>query len=125
MRSIEAPWEGLEEELVSRVSPRTLMTLGMPDSDLNLASFYLQACMIFIFIIYVLLLAWLVVFACCIIMTVFYTVSWGVCNTDEIQWNEGLIDFYPYHFLFPKGFRQQTLFLPGSARNDDLKFGQF
>ena len=59
--------------------------------------------MIFIFITYLLLFAWIVVFACCIVMTVFYTISWGVCNTDEISWNEGLIDFYPYHFMFPKG----------------------
>ncbi len=29
--------------------------------------------------------------------------SWGVCNTDEIGWESGTIDFYPYHFLFPKG----------------------
>jgi hypothetical protein len=26
-----------------------------------------------------------------------------VCNTDEIGWESGTIDFYPYHFLFPKG----------------------
>ncbi len=73
------------------------------------------ACMIFIFIIYLLLLAWISVFASCIVMTVFYTIrwvipgknlnrqcsnanqcirsffffflfSWGVCNTDEIRW---------------------------------------
>ncbi len=88
------------------------------------------ACMIFIFIIYLLLLAWISVFASCIVMTVFYTIrcgnlpqepeppmfefqtimfvrlsSWGVCNTDEIRWGRdgGFIDFYPFHFLFPDG----------------------
>ena len=61
------------------------------------------ACMIFIFVTYVLLLCWLIVFACCIVMTVFYSLSWGVCNTDEIGWEDGFIDFYPYHFLFPSG----------------------
>ncbi len=88
------------------------------------------ACMIFIFIIYLLLVAWISVFASCIVMTVFYTIrcgnlpqdteppmfefqtvmfvrlfSWGVCNTDEIRWGRdgGFIDFYPFHFLFPDG----------------------
>ena len=54
-------------------------------------------------ILVVLLFAWLVVLACCIVMTVFYTMSWGVCNTDEIRWDEGFIDFYPFHFMFPAG----------------------
>ena len=28
----------------------------------------------------------------------------GICSTDEIEWNrngDGVIDFYPLHFLFP------------------------
>ena len=74
------------------------------------------ACMIFIFVTYLLLLCWLVVFGCCIIMTVFYSLSWGVCNTDEIGWEDGFIDFYPYHFLFPSGKICQLLFLK-LARN--------
>ena len=61
------------------------------------------ACMIFIFVTYILLFCWLIVFACCIVMTVFYSLSWGVCNTDEIGWEDGFIDFYPYHFMFPTG----------------------
>ncbi len=61
------------------------------------------ACMIFIFVTYVLLLAWMAVFGCCIVMSIMYSLSWGVCNTDEIGWEDGFIDFYPYHFMFPKG----------------------
>jgi len=61
------------------------------------------ACMIFIGVTYVLLFCWLVVFACCIVMTVFYSLSWGVCDTDEIRWEEGEINFYPFHFMFPEG----------------------
>merc|ERR1712106_176188 len=57
----------------------------------------------FIFITYVLLLAWLVVLVCCIVMTIFYTLSWGICGTKEIGWNAGAIDFYPVHFMFPEG----------------------
>lgn len=64
---------------------------------------FLSACVIFICVTYLLLLCWVVVFACCVIMTMFYALSWGVCNTDEIGWESGTIDFYPYHFLFPKG----------------------
>lgn len=57
----------------------------------------------FIFITYILLVAWLLVFVCCIVMTIFYTLSWGVCSTKEIQYDEGKIDFYPFHFMFPAG----------------------
>jgi len=73
------------------------------------------ACMIFIFVTYVLLLCWLIVFACCIVMTVFYSLSWGVCNTDEIGWEDGFIDFYPYHFLFPSGTMRENMEVRGSA----------
>jgi len=59
--------------------------------------------MFFILVTYLLLLAWLVVFACCVIMAVFCAVNWGVCNTTEIGFDEGKIDFYPFHFLFPEG----------------------
>ena len=63
------------------------------------------ACMIFIAITYFLLACWLVVFGCCIIMTIFCSIYWGVCNTDEVQWGRdgGYIDFYQFHFMFPKG----------------------
>lgn len=73
------------------------------------------ACMIFIFVTYVLLLAWIVVFACCIIMTVFYSLSWGVCNTDEIGWEDGFIDFYPYHFMFPQGTMRENMEVRGPS----------
>jgi hypothetical protein len=26
-----------------------------------------------------------------------------VCSTKEIQYDEGIIDFYPFHFMFPAG----------------------
>jgi len=62
-------------------------------------------CMIFIAITYFLLACWLVVFGCCIIMTIFCAIYWGVCKSDEIQWqrDDGFIDFYQFHFLFPEG----------------------
>ena len=63
----------------------------------------ISACCIFIAITYLLLLCWKGVFACCIVMTVFYSLHWGVCNTGEIGWQQGKIDFYPYHFMFPNG----------------------
>lgn len=73
------------------------------------------ACVIFIFVTYVLLICWLIVFACCIVMTIFYSLSWGVCNTDEIGWDDGFIDFYPYHFLFPKGTMKENMEVRGPA----------
>lgn len=73
------------------------------------------ACVVFITITYILLFAWIAVFACCIIMTIFYTVSWGVCNTDEIGWDDGFIDFYPYHFLFPEGTQREHMEIRGTS----------
>ena len=35
---------------------------------------------VFIFLTYVLLVAWLLVLFCCIIVTTFYTLSWGMCH---------------------------------------------
>jgi len=67
----------------------------------------------FIFITYVLLLAWLVVLGCCIVMTLFYTIYWGVCETKEISYDEQKIDFYPYHFLFPKGTQRVNMEVEG------------
>jgi len=75
------------------------------------------ACMIFIAITYFLLACWLAVFGCCIIMTVFCTVYWGVCNTDEIQWgrDDGFIDFYQFHFLFPADTTRDLMEVKGTA----------
>ena len=39
----------------------------------------------------------------CLIHHIFAFFS-GICSTDEIEWNrngDGVIDFYPLHFLFP------------------------
>ena len=55
------------------------------------------------------LLAWVGVLVCCIVVTTFYTVSWGICDTPEIEWQNGVIDFYPVHFLFPKGKLSQLI----------------
>jgi len=69
----------------------------------------------FIFITYVLLLAWLVALVCCIIVTMAYTLSWGICSTDEIGWDNGAIDFYPLHFLFPQGTQKVNMLVEGQA----------
>jgi len=70
----------------------------------------------FIFITYVLLLAWLLVLVCCIVMTTFYTVYWGVCSTNDIRLDTqggGKIDFYPFHFMFPEGTQKDNLLVQG------------
>lgn len=69
----------------------------------------------FIFICYILLLAWLVVLVCCVIMTTFTTLGWGVCSTDDIGWNEGTIDFYPFHFMFPEGTQKVNMLVEGQS----------
>ncbi|CAB4057545.1 unnamed protein product [Lepeophtheirus salmonis] len=39
----------------------------------------------------------------CIIFIGITYIFWGLCDTDEIAWEDGFIDFYPFHFLFPNG----------------------
>lgn len=87
---------------------------------------------VFIFLIYILLVTWLGVLFCCIIVTIFYSLSWGICSTDEIQWNDGKIDFYPFSFLFPEGHqrvnmevegeREIKIFCIDSVQNAELYF---
>jgi len=69
----------------------------------------------FILITYILLLAWLIVLVCCIVMTTFYTLSWGICSTEEIGWDNGVIDFYPLHFMFPEGTQKVNMLVEGQA----------
>jgi len=69
----------------------------------------------FITITYVLLLAWLLVLGCCVVMTTFTTLGWGVCSTKEIGWFDGVIDFYPYHFMFPEGTSKDNMLVQGQA----------
>lgn len=73
-------------------------------------------CMIFIAITYFLLACWLVVFGCCIIMTIFCSIYWGVCQSDEVKFqrDDGFIDFYQFHFLFPTGTRRDLMEVKGS-----------
>ena len=38
----------------------------------------------------------------------------GICSTDEIEWNrngDGVIDFYPLHFLFPASKKINPFFV--------------
>jgi len=67
----------------------------------------------FIFLTYILLLAWILVLFCCIIVTTFYSLSWGVCNTTEVSWQYGSIDFYPLNFLFPKDSQKVNMLVEG------------
>ena len=67
-------------------------------------------------------------------MTTFFTLSWGkekaglwkpkqvlkyefsgVCSTDEIGWENGVIDFYPLHFMFPAGTQKVNMLVEGQA----------
>lgn len=44
----------------------------------------------------------------------------GVCSTEEIEWNRGSIDFYPFHFLFPEGSQKVNMLVEG-----ELEIKQF
>ena len=69
---------------------------------------------------YLLLIAWILVLFCCIIVTTFTSLSWGVCSTEEVEWREGVIDFYPFHFLFPEGSQNVNMRVEG-----ELEIKQF
>merc|ERR1719225_195813 len=74
------------------------------------------ACIIFIGIIYFLLVCWLIVFACNVIMLMVYSIYWGVCGTPEIKdWrDDGKIDFYQFHFMFPEGTHRSEMEVHGT-----------
>ena len=64
-------------------------------------------------------------------MTTFYTLSWGICSTEEIGWDNGVIDFYPLHFMFPQGLLFQRFFIkslrklfPGTQKVNMVVEGQ-
>ena len=40
----------------------------------------------------------------------------GICSTDEIQWNDGKIDFYPFSFLFPEGHQRVNMEIEGERK---------
>jgi len=75
------------------------------------------ACACFIFITYILLMAWLLVLGCCIIMTTFTTLYWHVCGTDEVihQRDGGFIDFYQFNFMFPKDTEKTFMEVKGKT----------
>eukprot|EP00096_Caligus_rogercresseyi_P011170 TRINITY_DN4314_c0_g1_i2.p1 TRINITY_DN4314_c0_g1~~TRINITY_DN4314_c0_g1_i2.p1 ORF type:complete len:269 (-),score=58.45 TRINITY_DN4314_c0_g1_i2:308-1114(-) len=70
---------------------------------------------ILIGITYLLLILWLIKFGACVITTVFYTLSWGLCDTAEIAWEDGIIDFYPFHFMFPNGTDRSHMEVRGNV----------
>ena len=46
-------------------------------------------------------------------LCILWTIS-GICSTDEIEWNrngDGVIDFYPLHFLFPASKKINPFFV--------------
>ncbi|KAL1116104.1 hypothetical protein AAG570_005599 [Ranatra chinensis] len=69
------------------------------------------SCAIFICITYLLLLVWLVVFIFLVLVTAYYTVSWALCSSSQVQ-NEGKgIDFRQFRFLFPEEIDEKYLLI--------------
>ncbi|XP_066903952.1 neuronal membrane glycoprotein M6-a isoform X1 [Halyomorpha halys] len=67
------------------------------------------SCAVFMSIIYVLQLAWLVIFVCLAIVTVFYTIFWALCTSDRVIKENQCIDFTQFSFMFPSTIRREDL----------------
>jgi len=74
------------------------------------------ACALFMFIIYILNLAWLLSLIILTIVTFVCSVFWGVCNTPAVLRMEKCIDFKQFEFFFPNSTHPSQLDLCGPAR---------
>ena len=63
---------------------------------------------------------------------ILYIFLLGICSTEEIGWDNGVIDFYPLHFMFPEGINRYSsdtssnifIITPGTQKVNMLVEGQ-
>ncbi|XP_011880259.1 PREDICTED: proteolipid protein DM beta isoform X1 [Vollenhovia emeryi] len=67
------------------------------------------SCAVFMTIIYILQIAWLLIFAFLVITTLIFTIFWGLCNNPRVQSLDDCIDFTQFGFMFPNNTRAQDL----------------
>ncbi|XP_014467424.1 PREDICTED: proteolipid protein DM beta isoform X2 [Dinoponera quadriceps] len=72
------------------------------------------SCAVFMTIIYILQLAWLLIFAFLVITTLIFTIFWGLCSNPRVQSLDDCIDFTQFSFMFPNNTRMQDMQVCGA-----------
>ncbi|XP_043289788.1 neuronal membrane glycoprotein M6-a isoform X2 [Venturia canescens] len=72
------------------------------------------SCAVFITITYILQLAWLLIFAFLVIMTLIFTIFWGLCSNPRVQSLNDCINFTQFGFMFPNNTRVEHMQVCGA-----------
>nr|XP_050868780.1 neuronal membrane glycoprotein M6-a isoform X1 [Vespula vulgaris] len=72
------------------------------------------SCAVFMTITYVSQLIWLVIFAILVVITLLFTIFWGLCSNPRVQSLDQCIDFTQFNFLFPNNTRVEDMKVCGS-----------
>ncbi|XP_043501757.1 neuronal membrane glycoprotein M6-a isoform X1 [Polistes fuscatus] len=72
------------------------------------------SCAVFMTITYVSQLIWLVIFAILVIITLLFTIFWGLCSNPRVQSLDQCIDFTQFSFVFPNNTRVEDMKVCGS-----------
>ncbi|XP_063225701.1 neuronal membrane glycoprotein M6-a isoform X2 [Bacillus rossius redtenbacheri] len=67
------------------------------------------SCAVFMGITYVLQMAWLLMLCFLVIVTLVFTIFWGLCSNPLVQANRQCIDFKQFGFLFPNHTRPEDM----------------
>ncbi|XP_012263230.2 neuronal membrane glycoprotein M6-a isoform X1 [Athalia rosae] len=72
------------------------------------------SCAVFMTITYILQLGWLLIFAFLVIVTLIFSMFWGMCSHPRVQSLDQCIDFTQFDFLFPNNTRREDMMVCGS-----------
>ncbi|KAJ8889986.1 hypothetical protein PR048_009491 [Dryococelus australis] len=67
------------------------------------------SCAVFMSITYILQMAWLLMLCFLVIVTLVFTIFWGLCSNPLVQANRQCIDFKQFGFLFPNNTRPEDM----------------
>ncbi|KAJ9584230.1 hypothetical protein L9F63_021435, partial [Diploptera punctata] len=67
------------------------------------------SCAVFMGITYVLEIAWLLMLCFLVVVTLIFTIFWGLCSDKDVQNNRKCIDFKQFYFMFPENTRPQDM----------------
>ncbi|KAK0080996.1 hypothetical protein PV325_012975 [Microctonus aethiopoides] len=72
------------------------------------------SCAVFMTITYILQIAWLLIFAFLVIITLIFTIFWNLCENPRVQSLEDCINFTQFNFMFPSNIRDDDMKICGS-----------
>ncbi|XP_066589659.1 neuronal membrane glycoprotein M6-a isoform X2 [Prorops nasuta] len=67
------------------------------------------SCAIFMTITYILQLVWLLIFAFLVIVTLIFTIFWGLCSNGHVQALQQCVDLRQFSFMFPSNTKIDRL----------------